>query len=75
MRKINHTIIVKYLILFFALWAFAGMLYFAIETYYWLDHEASTDFDQPTPLWQTLAYGPLYWFLYVIIYIIALTLK
>jgi len=56
----------KYVIIISAIWAIAGMLYFAIETYFWLDQEATSDIDQLTPVWQILAYGPLYWIMAIV---------
>ena len=60
----------KILLIIFIVWSLAGILYFAIETNQILDDEATRNIDLPTPICLTLAYGPIYWIIYLVLFII-----
>jgi len=70
MLKQYYHFIMKIILMLFIAWSLTGLLYFTIETYNFLDDEATRNIDLPTPIWLTLAYGPAYWFIYLILLII-----
>lgn len=60
----------KIILMLFIAWSLTGLLYFTIETYNFLDDEATRNLDLPTPFWHMMAYGPIYWIIYLILFII-----
>ena len=70
MLKQYHHLIMKIILMLFIAWSLTGLLYFAIETYNLLDDEATRNIDLPTPIWLTLAYGPVYWLISLVIHVV-----
>ena len=60
----------KILLIIFIAWILTGLLYFAIETYNLLDDEAIRNLDLPSPTWKMMTYGPFYWLIHLILFMI-----